>query len=512
MGIVTLRATTAIAAFCVSAPAWAVTPAEVWQTWQDFSTSYGQTLTTESVETTDDGITVTGLTITQDQDGVKSEATVSELVFTDNGDGTVDVAMPADIPLTLTFPPAEGETSPTTVSISIQQPDLSLTASGTAGEVTYEFASEEATIKLDRIEGVKAEAVNLVAEVKLSGLEGTYGVTGSGDDLELDYEFNAASMNMKLSGTDPDPSPGADGASGPTDVNMSLSMADLSFSGAGTALTPGVAEDMAKALAEGLDTEGQFSAGATSVLFDLTEAGKATNLEMSGESTAMNFALGPDGLRYGAGGKAVKMAVTSPDIPFPKLEVSYAEAAFDLLLPVVAAAEPQDFVFLTKLVDFAISEEVWSMFDPGKQLPRDPATLVVDTKGTVTVMTNILDPVAMESMETPPGQVNSLDVTEIHAKFGGADLTGTGAFTFDNSDTTTFPGFPLPTGKLDLKLTGANGLMDKLVAMGVMSQDDVMGFRMMLAMFANSAADKDELTSTLEFKDKGFFANGQRLQ
>ena len=43
-------------------------------------------------------------------------------------------------------------------------------------------------------------------------------------------------------------------------------------------------------------------------------------------------------------------------------------------------------------------------------------------------------------------------------------------------------------------------------------QDDAMGYKMMVSMFANAAPDKDELTSTLEFKDKGFYANGQRLQ
>ena len=34
-----------------------------------------------------------------------------------------------------------------------------------------------------------------------------------------------------------------------------------------------------------------------------------------------------------------------------------------------------------------------------------------------------------------------------------------------------FGGFPAPTGKLDLKLTGGNGLLDKLVAMGVLDLD-----------------------------------------
>ena len=71
---------------------------------------------------------------------------------------------------------------------------------------------------------------------------------------------------------------------------------------------------------------------------------------------------------------------------------------------------------------------------------------------------------------------------------------------------------PLPTGKMDLKLTGGNTLLDKLVAMGLLPKDQAMGFKMMVSMFANAAADKDEMTSTLEFKDKGFYANGQKLQ
>ena len=56
------------------------------------------------------------------------------------------------------------------------------------------------------------------------------------------------------------------------------------------------------------------------------------------------------------------------------------------------------------------------------------------------------------------------------------------------------------------------GLLDALVSMGMLSEDDAMGARMMIAMFANPGAGEDELTSVLEFKDKGFFANGQQLQ
>jgi hypothetical protein len=45
-----------------------------------------------------------------------------------------------------------------------------------------------------------------------------------------------------------------------------------------------------------------------------------------------------------------------------------------------------------------------------------------------------------------------------------------------------------------------------------LSEEDATGARMMVAMFANPGAGEDELTSTLEFKDKHFFANGQQIQ
>jgi hypothetical protein len=114
--------------------------------------------------------------------------------------------------------------------------------------------------------------------------------------------------------------------------------------------------------------------------------------------------------------------------------------------------------------------------------------------------------------ETPPGELHALDITEVKASVAGAELTGAGAFTFDNTDLATFGGMPAPTGKLDLKLVGGNGLLAKLVTMGMLTQDDASGFQMMASMFANTAADKDEMTSSIEFKDKGLYANGQKLQ
>jgi hypothetical protein len=176
---------------------------------------------------------------------------------------------------------------------------------------------------------------------------------------------------------------------------------------------------------------------------------------------------------------------------------------------------PGDFAFLTKLVDVTLSDDVWLQLDPEKVLPRDPATIVIDTKGKANWAFDILDPAGAEKLAdgTAPAQLHALDVTDLTLKAAGAEVTGDGAFTFDNSDTTTFPGVPLPSGQMDLKIIGANGLVDRLVQLGLLPEDQAMYARMTMGLFANAVEGSDDtLTSTLEFKDKGLFLNGQRLQ
>ena len=91
-------------------------------------------------------------------------------------------------------------------------------------------------------------------------------------------------------------------------------------------------------------------------------------------------------------------------------------------------------------------------------------------------------------------------------------MSGKGAFTFDNSDLTTFDGMPRPTGALDLRLIGGNALLDKLVAMGLLPEDQALGARMMMGLFGRMEGE-DTLTSKIEVTPEGaVLANGQRLR
>lgn len=502
----------------LAAPALAdVTPEQVWENWLALAQGNGQTITTDSVARDGDTLVVTGVKVGLAQEGMTGEGSIEEMRFTDQGDGTVAVTMSDSYPITLTIDPPADETGadaePTTVTIGITQPGLAIVASGDTAETTYDFTAPTMTVALTSIEGVEAEAVDATAEATLTNVTGRYlFAAGEGETSDLTSSFAAETLTLVVEGTDPDPSPGTDPAAGPSTVKLNLSMADITGTTNGTLLGAAAMVDMAAALQAGFASEGTINTGLTTYDMEVTEATGVTKITGKGDSSSIGFAMDASRLSYSGGAKGVTMAMSAPDIPFPQVNLAYAEAAFSFLMPVGPTEEPADFSLLTRIVDLTISEEIWAIFDPTSQLPRDPATLVIDTKGKAKLTANLMDPAAMEAMgDAPPGELNALDITELRAKVAGAELTGTGALTFDNTDLVTYGGFPAPTGQIDLKLVGGNGLMDKLVTMGLLPEDQAMGFRMMLSMFAN-ATGEDELTSVLEFKDGGFFANGQQLQ
>ena len=118
------------------------------------------------------------------------------------------------------------------------------------------------------------------------------------------------------------------------------------------------------------------------------------------------------------------------------------------------------------------------------------------------------DPAFAESVETPPGEINSLDVNRLRFALAGAELTGDAAFVFDNST-----GMPQPEGTANLAITGINRLIDALVGMGMIPEEQAMGARMMLSLFAKPGETEDSLVSTIEFKaDGSIYSNGQRIK
>lgn len=489
----TLAGSTAILAIMAATSARAVTPEDVWQNWQDFYTSSGSTVTTGSVARDGDTLVITDFVAATDDEAGTSNTSFAEIRLTDNGDGSVGVAMSEEITFAFDAPALEGEGSSGATGTA-KLPDLSGTVSGSADDMAYVFTMPSVDVTM-----VPMENGAPVGEVKLLLTDGTssYQLSGPADAKVLDGSVTAASVAMNLTVKDAE-----------TDVSGSMNVADLEGKVFGN--MAGIEEeDLADGLAKGFAMDMALSYGALNYEFDMSDGDAPANLLGGSEGGSFQFAMNAARMLFAGSGKAVSATLSSADLPFPEVKVSYAESGFNLLMPISKSDAPQDFSFLTKLVDLQMSDEIWSLLDPTGTLPRDPATLVIDTSGQALVKTDLM---ATPEGAQPDAELHSLNVNELNARAAGAELTGTGAFTFDNTDLTTYDGIPAPTGKLDLKLVGGNTLLDKLVSMGMIGEEEAMGARMMIAMFANPGAGADELTSVLEFKDKGFFANGQQLQ
>lgn len=496
-----LGALSALAALLVSTAASAeITADQVWQNWKALSQGYGQTVTVTSEDRAGDTLTVTGLVLTSAVEGSETRASIDTIAFRETGEGTVEVTMSQQYPVALTFTDPDGLTA--VLNILVDQPGLTVLASGTEAETRYDINAPTVNLGLSAPASDMAPA-ETTGTVAIGGLSGTYTVT---TDIQsrISSVLNADSVGLTLAIVDP--TPGTGGTS-----NVTLNVLGLTSATQGVLLSPSEMEDMSAALATGFSTDGSFGYASADLAFDATGAADSAKVAGSFGAGTLTFGISKDRLAYGGTAGAAKMTISGTGIPFPELVVSFAETAFDLLMPVSKSDTPQDFRVLLRLVDLAISDEVWSMFDPAGALPRDPATLVIDTTGKAKWLVDIFGPEA-ETMDTVPGELHALDIKDLTLRAVGASIAGTGGFTFDNSDTTTFDGMPLPTGKLDLTITGANALLDKLSQTGLLPQDQVMGARMMMGLFARPGEGEDTLTSTLEFRDKGFFANGQQLQ
>jgi hypothetical protein len=206
-------------------------------------------------------------------------------------------------------------------------------------------------------------------------------------------------------------------------------------------------------------------------------------------------------------GEGLDIETTSAMMPAP-VKVTSGPIEFGMTSPVVANEAAGDFGLLLKLSQFSVNEETWAMFDPTGALPRDAADLAIDISG----KTKIDVPAMIAADETggmpPMPAPEALNITDLTLKVAGAALAGTGAFTFDNS-----MGMPMPIGEANVVVTGANALIDGLIATGLVTQEDAMGARMMMGAFMSPGANPDELTSKIEAKP-GFeiYVNGQRIQ
>lgn len=479
-----------------------VTPEEVWENWKGFTAAYGLSISTESESRAGDTLVIGGLSLLSEHDDMRSVMTIDQILFRDTGDGAVEITLSNDYQWTITTPNEPGS-EPTDIALTISSPGATVRASGAAAETRYDFSAPAIDIALNSVDGVDAEALGVDIGMSMTESTGSTIVTGT-DDKAISSNLMILAVDVLADYVDPE---------GKSTLNFSATLAHLASFSSG--ILPAAADltDMAAALRAGFSTDGSLTYGNAGFTFDFAEGDQTATGEGSAESGNLTVAINEDQLAYGGWAKGIALKVSGSDIPFPEVALGYDASAFNFVMPISKSPEPADFALMTRIIGLTVSDDIWAMFDPTGALPRDPLTLIIDTKGKATLDVDLLDPLAMAIVgDGAPGELRSLEVTELKLTAAGTEVMGSGALTFDNSDTVTFDGVPKPTGTVTLNAAGINGLMDKLVQMGLLPEDQVSGMRMMLGLFARPGVGEDTLISTLEFKDGGFFANGMQLK
>lgn len=468
-----------------------VTAADVWANWQENLEIYGDGLSIGSEDASGDTLTISDLTLSMAEDGDTVTANLGTIVFTELGDGTVSVTMDESYPINLTIDGVD-------IVANVIQSNMEMIVSGTPEEMNYGITADSYGIEVNEFDDVAGE-IRLV----MNNVSGGYGVT-TGEMRALDYAISAASVDLLVDVAEP-------GGEAYVIASGKIDALDTSF-GADIPLDIDY-DNPEEMFANGFSFSGGYEFGGAQYLFDVNADGESFAGTASIGTGGLAVSLDSEEISYSTGTANVAIDLQSNQLPFP-ISVSASEYALGFFMPVGTSDEPSEFGTNIALRDFAINDEIWSMLDPAGNLGRDPATIALAVDGTGRWFFDLLDPEQADAMAFAdvPGELNSLNLSELTVSLAGALLTGTGAFTINNDDLETFGGVPAPVGEVNLELTGANALIDKLVAMGLLPEDQAMMGRMMMGMFARTTGD-DQLSSKLEITADGqVLANGQRIQ
>ena len=474
----------------------ALTADQVWQSWKDAAALVGLTVSAATENNSDGVLTLNGVSIAPEG---MAGLTISDLTLTEEDDGSVTIVPGADIGVAMEAP-SEG-------SVKLTHDGLMLTAREADGGLAYDYEAAQLDVVYDTkypgmsFDGSEAPTVASAGTVGFTNLSGTYSDTpGTNRVFGLDIMADTLAYNTSLD--DPGMEMKQVSTSETAGIEMSMEFALPTTIALAAIASPA---DFATALNEGLSVNLSTKQGESNGSVKQESAFMPMDLMIAAGGGEGTLVFNKDTFSVKSQGGGLNIESAPGLMPVP-LKITSGGVQVDMTTPVIATEAAGDYSFVMKLADFSLNEEAWALFDPNATLPRDAAQIAIDISGKTTMDLPAL--IASEETGVPyiPAP-ESLNITELGLQVAGAALAGTGAFTFDNS-----MGIPMPLGEANINVTGANALIDGLIAIGVVTEEDAMGARMMMGMFMVPGANPDELTSKIEAKEgMQILVNGQPL-
>jgi hypothetical protein len=497
-----------LALMAVAGPVHAeVTPQQVWDDFEAYMTSFGyQVSATE--EAGSGALTLRDLTMVMPfpEEEASLSIQLSEMTLSETGDGAVSIAYPATTPMLVTVTES-GKTS-AEMTFDLTQSGLDMVVSGAPDDMLYTYAAEEIGLRMVALDADDETVPSELYEVSfgLGPMQGTQHMLLEDGLRQITQDVALGTLRYALMFEDPD-----------SDDRVELSGSFDGLTSAGAMALPQDADlaDPEAFLTSGLMVDMTMAHSGGDNRFTVTEGPQVTEGAFTSRGGELGVSMDAEALTYAIAAQEQTVALAGPELPLP-INAALGEFGFSLSMPLAAAETPQPAGLSVLLREFTMADMLWNVFDPGQKLPRDPATVAINLEAEVTPKVSLLDAEKMAEMGESgamPGELNSLTLSDLAIEAVGGIITGSGAFTFDNSDLTTFDGLPRPKGEVNLSIGGANGLIDTLIAMGLMQEQDAMGARMMLGMFTVPGSEPDTATSKIEINEEGHvLANGQRIK
>ncbi|MCX7565674.1 DUF2125 domain-containing protein [Sulfitobacter sp. F26169L] len=506
----TYMASTAICLSFVSSNAAAdLTSAEVWQDWRGYFEGMGYTVTaTETVTGETLAVSDIAVQINGGPDIKSMTMQMGPIQFEQNDNGSVDVVTPPSMPIVLEITPNSTE-RPTRIEMVYSQIGQSMVASGDSSAMRYDYSADNFALELASLRVDGDDFDQNAARFSLTG-EAVESLTtvNTGDLREYDQSIKWGSVAYDLFFKSPDSVEA---------VSVNSSINNPAFTGTSALPLADIAQtqEMAPLLAAGFAFDGKFTTNSTETQMEIVSDEGASKIKTGAGGSTLSFAMGEDGLNYDVNSKQVQVGAQLAGLPFP-LFVEMENTGFKLRAPMLKSDEAQDFGLAFNVSGLTMSDIIWALFDPSAQLPRDPATVQLDLSGKAKILVDAFNAETVQGLAESgksAGEIEALKINNLTIDAVGAKAQATGDLTFDNTDKTTLPGVPKPVGAINVDLAGTNALLDKLVAMGVVPAEQIMGVRMMMGLFAVPGDAPDTLKSTIEFNEEGqILANGQRIK
>lgn len=507
----TLTATTAVAALCLASPALAdLTPAQAWASLKDQMSASGYTVTgTETLNS--DGLMVTdaqmslGFDLPDSSDLGSVEIDLGDVALIDLGDGGVRVEFTETVQIHLDLANDEGEE--VAVTVNYDQDGLDMVLTGDPDAVLYNISADVLRMELASIEvdGDPVTREELAVTLDFNGVSAqntfeTGDMARSGQDWDIGSIVARATFEVE-----------------DTKETGSLEMVynDIQMNSEGVITDGADLTNLATMLDSGMSGSLRMAHGDTSTTFLMEGDGGPVSVTSRNESGLLLASLEDGLVSFATGTKGIETEMMGVGIPFP-VRMTAAETSMNLMIPILPTDEAMPFNLGLTLKDFAVSDMIWDLLDPGRVLPRDPATLIARISGAARLLVDVTDPEQMEELDQGdviPGEIENVSIDSFELSAVGARVTGEGGFTFDSEDLDTFSGLPRPSGEVAVHIDGAQALIDNLIMLGLLSEENALGARMALTMFAVPGEGPDSLSSRLVVTEDGqVLANGMRVR